>query len=102
MIIHTPPKAAETIPIIDLAGTFTALAETQRAIAWEVHKACRERGFFYLANHRIPETLIARRGPTRLRQRPASRAMRDLYGARACQRDVPACLRRTQPELADA
>ena len=60
MIIYTPPKAADTIPIIDLAGTFAARAERDRAIAWEVHKACRETGFFYVANHRIPAQLIAR------------------------------------------
>lgn len=60
MIIYTPPKAADRIPVIDLDGTFTTDLETHRAIAWEVHKACRETGFFYVANHRIAEPLIAR------------------------------------------
>ena len=59
MILYTPPKAADHIPVIDFAGTFTADAEKNRAISWEVHKACRETGFFYVANHGISEELIA-------------------------------------------
>jgi hypothetical protein len=31
MIIYTPPKAADRIPVIDLAGAFTADAETHRS-----------------------------------------------------------------------
>jgi isopenicillin N synthase-like dioxygenase len=60
MIIYTPPKAADRIPVIDLAGTFTADAAAHRAIAWEMHKACRETGFFYVANHGLPAALIAK------------------------------------------
>jgi isopenicillin N synthase-like dioxygenase len=59
MIIYTPPKATRTIPIIDLAGAFTADLDKHRAIAWEIHKACRETGFFYVANHGVSEQLIA-------------------------------------------
>jgi len=62
MIIYTPPKAAERIPVIDLAGTFAAVAGVAawRSTAWDVHKACRETGFFYVANHGIPVELIAK------------------------------------------
>ncbi len=59
MIIYEPPKSADHIPVIDFAGSFTADAEAHRAIGWEVHKACRETGFFYVKNHGIPESLIA-------------------------------------------
>lgn len=60
MIIYTPPKAADRIPVIDLADTFADDADRHRNVAWEVHKACRETGFFYVANHGIPEALIAK------------------------------------------
>jgi isopenicillin N synthase-like dioxygenase len=60
MIIYTPPKAAEDIPVIDLAGSFSDASEAHRQIAWEIHKACRETGFFYVANHRVSDALIAR------------------------------------------
>ena len=49
MIVYTPPAVAKSIPVIDLAGS--------RA-PQEVHKACREIGFFYVANHGIAQSLI--------------------------------------------
>lgn len=49
MILYTPPKPADKIPVIDLAANNAA---------WEVHKACRETGFFYIANHGISPSLI--------------------------------------------
>jgi isopenicillin N synthase-like dioxygenase len=61
MIIYTPPKAADRIHVIDLSGSFAGNATIDRAIAWEIHKACRETGFFYVANHGIPEPFIAER-----------------------------------------
>jgi len=56
MIIYTPPKAAETIPVIDLGGADDA--SQRKRLAWEIHKACRETGFFYVVNHGVPQTLI--------------------------------------------
>jgi isopenicillin N synthase-like dioxygenase len=58
MIIYTPPKPADTIPIIDLSGSFSFNLEDRRKVAWDLHKACRETGFFYVINHRIPMHLI--------------------------------------------
>src|SRR5438093_1754515 len=49
MIVYTPPSAAKAIPVVDLAGA---------KVAWEVHKACRETGFFYVANHGVPQGLV--------------------------------------------
>ena len=50
MIVYTPPGPAKTIPVVDFSG-----ADVPR----EIHKACRETGFFYAANHGVPQSLIA-------------------------------------------
>ena len=49
MIVYTPPSAARTIPVVDLRGGDAP---------WEIHKACRETGFFYVANHGVPQSLV--------------------------------------------
>jgi isopenicillin N synthase-like dioxygenase len=54
MIVYTPAKAAGSIPIIDLGPFFSDDIEKRKAVAWEVHKASRETGFFYIKNHGIP------------------------------------------------
>lgn len=54
MLIYTPPGPAENIPIIDLAGSFSPDLEGRRAVAWEIHRAARDTGFFYIKNHGIP------------------------------------------------
>jgi isopenicillin N synthase-like dioxygenase len=59
MIVYTPPKAVTSIPVVDLAGSFSGDAEARRKVAWEIHKACRETGFFYVSNHRVPDALVA-------------------------------------------
>ena len=58
MIIYTPASAAKFIPVIDLTGSFSEDFADKKAVAWEIHKACRETGFFYIKNHGIPEGLI--------------------------------------------
>src|SRR5579872_6397659 len=60
MIIYTPSKPADYIPIVDLAGTFAGGPEARQAVAWEVHKAARETGFFYVRNHGIAQDPIDR------------------------------------------
>lgn len=52
MIIYTPPKPATSIPVIDLGLE-------PGAIARQVHRACRQTGFFYVANHGVPADLVA-------------------------------------------
>lgn len=49
MIAYTPPAPAKSIPVVDLAGGDAPA---------EIHKACRETGFFYVANHGVPQSLI--------------------------------------------
>ena len=58
MIIYTPASAAKFIPVIDLTGSFSEDIADKKAVAWEIHKACRETGFFYIKNHGIPEGMI--------------------------------------------
>jgi isopenicillin N synthase-like dioxygenase len=58
VIIYTPPKATDHIPVIDLVGSFSPDPGYRKQLAWEVHKACRETGFFYVANHGIRAGLI--------------------------------------------
>ncbi len=58
MIAYRPPHAATAIPVVDLTGSFSPQREERRKVAWEIHKACRETGFFYAANHRVPQVLI--------------------------------------------
>ncbi|MDE0283457.1 MAG: isopenicillin N synthase family oxygenase [Gammaproteobacteria bacterium] len=54
MIIYTPAKAAERIPVIDLSPYLSGDTEAKKTVAWEVHKASRETGFFYIRNHGVP------------------------------------------------
>ena len=49
MIVYTPPAPAKTIPVVDFLG---------KDVPREIHKACRETGFFYVANHGVPQALI--------------------------------------------
>jgi isopenicillin N synthase-like dioxygenase len=49
MIVYTPPRAAKSIPVIDLAAA---------RVPDEIGRACRDTGFFYVANHGVPQALI--------------------------------------------
>jgi isopenicillin N synthase-like dioxygenase len=49
MIVYTPSRPAKTIPVVDLAGCNAAS---------QIHQACRETGFFYIASHGVPQALI--------------------------------------------
>lgn len=57
MIIYTPPRAATHIPVIDLVGSFYDEARFKR-VAGQIHRACRETGFFYVTGHGVPESLM--------------------------------------------
>jgi len=60
MIIYQPPVAPQQIPVIDLAPSFTGDPAAFDAVAYEIHKACREMGFFYVSRHGVPQGLIDR------------------------------------------
>jgi len=56
MIPYEPPRAADRIAQIDLTGSFDDPAERDR-VATEIHRACRETGFFYVVGHGVPQSL---------------------------------------------
>ena len=53
MIIYEPPKAPNKIPLIDISDFYSNDLEKQKSIAWELHKAARETGFFYVEGHKV-------------------------------------------------
>jgi len=58
MIIYSPPRVSH-IPVVDLADASSPHLARRKAVAWSIHKACRETGFFYVANHGVPRELVA-------------------------------------------
>ena len=60
MLIYEPPKAALTVPVIDLTPMLEGDDASQRSTAWDVHRACRDTGFFYIVNHGVPADLVER------------------------------------------
>jgi isopenicillin N synthase-like dioxygenase len=58
MIVYMPPKPAQAIPVIDLRPSFSTDPDARKRTAWDIHKACRETGFFYVANHNVPRQLL--------------------------------------------
>ncbi|WP_156841709.1 isopenicillin N synthase family dioxygenase [Novosphingobium aquimarinum] len=57
MILYDPPSAAQSIPVVDLEGSFTH-AQARSRVADAIHHACRETGFFYVTGHGVPEALV--------------------------------------------
>ena len=49
----------EAIPVVDVSGLFSKDVEERKSVAAEIGKACREVGFFYAANHSIPDDVIS-------------------------------------------
>jgi isopenicillin N synthase-like dioxygenase len=58
VIPYTPPRAATSIPVIDLGDSIADGADRRR-VAAEIHRACRDTGFFYVAGHGIDPALVA-------------------------------------------
>lgn len=50
----------ESIPVIDIAAMFGGDSRGRRETAAAVRTACRDVGFFYIRNHRVPDALIDR------------------------------------------
>jgi isopenicillin N synthase-like dioxygenase len=57
MLAYCAPRNTETIPILDLEGCSTS-ARARQAVALQLHEACRDIGFFYIANHGVPEAFL--------------------------------------------
>jgi isopenicillin N synthase-like dioxygenase len=49
MIAYTPPRIAKSIPVVDLEGA---------GVPEAINRACRDTGFFYVANHGVPQALV--------------------------------------------
>lgn len=60
MIPYTPPRPADHIPVVDLAGSVAGDGARKAAIAREIHQASRDTGFFYVANHGIDQSVTDR------------------------------------------
>ena len=52
MLLYSAPKTLDAIPVVDLGTT------DRKSIADDIHRACRDTGFFYVVNHGIPQALI--------------------------------------------
>ena len=51
-------EATQAIPLIDVGPAFRAEPGALEAVAQEMRRACETVGFFYLAGHGVPPTLI--------------------------------------------
>ncbi|EGP54270.1 isopenicillin N synthase (plasmid) [Agrobacterium tumefaciens F2] len=56
MLLYSPPQAATSIPVIDISDLTRA---GKKKAAGEIHRACRETGFFYVSQHGVAAELIA-------------------------------------------
>jgi len=50
----------DSVPVIDFGGMLTGDPEAKAEVAAKLRDACSNVGFFYVANHGIPQTLIDR------------------------------------------
>jgi isopenicillin N synthase-like dioxygenase len=57
-VAHTRPGDFDTVPVIDFAGMLGDDPKAKAAVAARLRDACANVGFFYLANHGIPQTLV--------------------------------------------
>jgi isopenicillin N synthase-like dioxygenase len=58
--VADPAAAAGMIPVIDYGPYFAGRPGALERLAAEVGHACRNIGFFYIANHGVPEALVER------------------------------------------
>lgn len=58
MVLYTPPGPATEVPVIDIGPAWSERLEDRQAVAWEIHKACRDIGFFYVSNHGVDPGLV--------------------------------------------
>jgi isopenicillin N synthase-like dioxygenase len=55
----SPPRDAQPgeVPVIDVSGMFSDELSKRQAVAAEVRKACTGMGFFYIINHKVPDSI---------------------------------------------
>jgi isopenicillin N synthase-like dioxygenase len=59
LLLYSPPKTS-SVSVIDIAPSFSPSERARGGVVEEIHKACRDTGFFYIANHGFSRDLIAR------------------------------------------
>ncbi len=59
MHLYVPPKIPTEIPVVDLEGAGELSVAAKARIASAIHRACRESGFFYVANHGVAPERVA-------------------------------------------
>ena len=60
MIVYEEPKIASHLPVIDLGPSFSGEDVDRERVAEEIGTACRDTGFFYIANHGIDQAVVDR------------------------------------------
>jgi isopenicillin N synthase-like dioxygenase len=58
MLIYQPPGAPKSIPVVDLGPSFSGCSQDIDDVARQIHRACREMGFFYVSHHGVEQALI--------------------------------------------
>jgi len=58
MIVYSEPTVASHLPVIDLGPSFRDDAAARRWAADEIGAACRDTGFFYVANHGVAPGIV--------------------------------------------
>ena len=48
----------DSVPLIDFSGMLSGTTDAQRRVAAELRDACINVGFFYIANHGVPQDLV--------------------------------------------
>jgi isopenicillin N synthase-like dioxygenase len=59
LLLYTPPTTS-SVPVIDIGPSFSPNGRDRQGVADEIHKACRDTGFFYIANHGFSRDLLTR------------------------------------------
>lgn len=55
---NEPSTSTLQLPLIDISGLRSSDPKARLAVAEQLRQACEERGFFYITNHGVDETLI--------------------------------------------
>lgn len=57
-MIYSPPKTADRLPIVDLAGSFTGDPAARDAVVREIRAAVCDTGFLYVKNHGVDQAIV--------------------------------------------
>jgi len=52
--------SAASLPVIDISGLSSADSRDRQAVGTALRAACRDKGFFYIRNHGVSESLVAK------------------------------------------